>query len=495
MGEPLSPLCRVPPHAEDAEQAVLGAVLRDPACLPFVRAIIGPDDVYVEAHRAIFEAMLELQSAGTGIDTVTLADRLTARGQFARVGGTAYLDQCWERIPLGGSYVEDQARIIRRDAGRRHAIFLGAQVQAAAFAPDADLAALSGMLSRGSAEILPAQPARRPAEILRSQIASEPGRQLRFHLAGVDQLGGPADLGGMLGYLSPGQKVIVGGRTSEGKTALLRMFWLACGVAGTPAAFLSFEDSDDEIVGGAAGSVSWLTTRPILAHRWSESAREEAERIAKWLDRLPLSCAYLSTPTIEEMVNAVRWQVAHEHARVVILDFLQKIRGGDGREGRVSYLGRALAEMSRAVRDEAVLVVGSQLRRPPAGAKGYTPRKDDLRDSGEIEEDAKAVVLLRRLGDDVLERGVPSRRGICLDVAKNKLGPTGEINATLWLRNTSLWPGVRRPAFDLAKGPQEPAPGPEDDPGDAPEWVQQEMRTGEQPVHEAFVEDDPWGNR
>jgi len=488
-------LARVPPHAEDAEKAVLGAVLQDDGCLPFVRAVIAPEHFYVEAHRAIYEAQLELQNAGTRIDAVTLAERLRARGQFDRCGGAAYLDQLGDAVPVA-SHVEDQARIVREKAGLRAAILVAARVQAQAFEPDADLTALSGMFSRGSAEILPHQPSRRPGEILRAHIAEQPGREIRFHLAGVNQLGGPADLGSMLGFLAPGQKIIVGGRTSEGKTALLRMFWLACGAADTPAAYLSFEDSDDEIVGGAAGGVSWLSTRPILAHRWSPSAREEGERIAKWLDRLPLSCAYLSTPTIEEMTTAVRWQVAHEHARVVILDYLQKIRGGDGREGRVSYLGRALAEMSRAVRGEAVIILGSQLRRPPqSAAKDHVPRKDDLRDSGEIEEDAKVVILLRRLGDDVCDgTGVPAKRGIVLDVAKNKLGPTGDLAGTLWLRHTSLWPGVRRPTFDLEAGPQVPPDEVtlEDVVEASPDWIQQELPTGEPPVHEAF--DDPWGN-
>lgn len=480
MDDNRSVLARVPPHSEAAEAAVLGAIFQDDQCLPFVRAVIGPEHVYVEAHRAIFEAMAELHAAGTRIDAVTLVDRLKTRGQLERIGGASYLTWLQDAIPGGQSYVEAQAAIVRRDAGLRDAILLAARVQAAASEPGADLTAISGMLSQGSAAILPRLPTRRPGDILRAQMAAEPGRQIRFHMAGTDGAGGVVDFGDTLGWFSPGQKCIVGARTSEGKTALLRMFWLACGVVGTPAAYLSLEDSDDEIVGGAAGAASWLSTRPILSHHWGDSSRREGERIATWLDRLPLSVSYYSTPTIEEAVAAIRWQVAHEHARVVIVDYLQKIRGGDGREGRVSYLGRALAEMSRAVRGEAVLVVGSQLRRAPTGAaKDRAPAKDDLRDSGEIEDDAKTVILLRRVGDDDRDNHGPSKRHIVLDVAKNKLGPTGEIPATLWLRHTSLWPGARRPAFDLSAGPVPPPEDHWDEQDEVPEWVQGELATGE----------------
>lgn len=490
----MSDLGRVPPHSEEAEQAVLGAILQDDGCLPFVRSIVGPEHVYVEAHRAIFEAMVELSAAGTRIDAVTLADRLRARGQYDRVGGAAYLDRLIDVVPVS-SHVEEQAAIVRRDAALRAAALLAARVTAAVHEPGADPAVISGMLSRGSAEILPRQPTRRPGDILRAQVAAEPGRQVRFHLVGTDGAGQPVDLGGMLGWFSPGQKILIGARTSVGKTALLRMFWLASAAAGTPAAYLSFEDSDEEIVGGAAGAVSWLTTRPILAHRWSSRAKAEAERIAAWMDRLPLSVAYLSTPTIEEAVTAIRWQVAHEHARVIVVDYLQKIRGGDGREGRVSYIGRALAEMSRACRDEAVLVVGSQLRRaPPGSAKDRAPSRDDFRDSGEIEEDAKAAILLRSVGEDDRDAGgTPHKRHIVMDLTKNKLGPTGEIPATLWLRHTSLWPGARRPTFDLSAGtitpPDDPVVEDEHEEPQAPDWVQQELGAGEDA---AFGEEGPF---
>jgi hypothetical protein len=99
------------------------------------------------------------------------------------------------------------------------------------------------------------------------------------------------------------------------------------------------------------------------------------------------------------------------------------------------------------------------------------------------------VVLLRRAGEDSTdERGIPTHRGIVLDVAKNKLGPTGEVPATLWLRHTSLWPGVVRPTFNLDGGPvmKVDTTNEEDQPpneGEPPAWVQQELPAGEEYTH------------
>lgn len=476
-----------PPHAEEAEQAILGAILSDDKCLPFVQAILQPSDFYLPAHAAIYEAQVALQAAGSRVDAVTLAEALRSRGWYDKAGGAAYFDQLLDRVPVA-AHVEEHAEIVAERSRQRLTINLADQIRAEAMA-GASSSDLSGMLSRGSSMVLPRQRSRSPAEILRAEINGEPTRDVRFvGLAGTAEDGTAFDLGAMIGEVAPGQKIVIGGRTSDGKTALMRAFWLAAAQHGTAAAYLSLEDSEREIVAGGAAAVSHLATRPILGRRWSEWSRTEGERVAAWFDRLPLSVAYVSTPTIEEVVAAIRWQVAHHRARVVVVDYLQKIRGGSGSEGRVAYLGRALGAMSQAVRGEAVLVVGSQLRRPPTGtnAKTAEPSKHDLRDSGEIEEDAKAVLLLRRLGEDSDNgHGIPVRRSIAIEIAKNKLGQTGTVPATLWLRHTIMWPGSRRPIFDLSAGPStEPEQPPDDTDDYVPAWVQEELRPSEAAEHE-----------
>jgi replicative DNA helicase len=471
-------LCRVPPHAEDAEKA--GAILVDSGALQLVLAVLGAGDFYVEAHRAIFEAMVDLSSRGVTIDAVTLAEALRQRGQFERVGGAAYLDQLIDVVPVV-AHVEEHAAIIRDRALARAAILAASQIVAEAF-EGADPTALSTRFSEAAAAILPACREERPGEI-------------RIPMEGRGEDGKtPVDLGAWIGSLAPAQKVVVGGRTSEGKTALKRGMWLACGLAGIPAVYLTLEDSLREIACGAAAAASWLSTRAMLARHWSDDARAEAARIAAWLDRMPLHVQRLVCPTCDELAHAIRWQVARNHVRVVFVDYLQAI-GGDERRGenRAAYLGRALSAMTRAVGEEAILVVGSQLRRAPAGfAKDRPPTLDEARDSGRIEEDAKIVMLLRRVGERCDGDGKAVTRQVEIDVAKNKLGPTGKLPATLWLRHSLLWPGCRRPQWNLDEGPAAPVERCSEEDDQPPEWLQQELPPGVPAHHDGF-EDDPWG--
>jgi replicative DNA helicase len=131
--DPREILCRVPPHAEDAEQALLGAVLVDDKALPLVRDVVSAESFYIEAHRAIFEAMVYLSGKHVTIDAVTLAAALKDRGQFDRIGGAAYLDALIDRVPVA-AHVEEHAVIIRDKATIRRLILGCSQVVSDAFA-------------------------------------------------------------------------------------------------------------------------------------------------------------------------------------------------------------------------------------------------------------------------------------------------------------------------------------------------------------------------
>jgi replicative DNA helicase len=130
--DPREVLARVPPHAEDAEQALLGAILVDDKALPLVQDVVTADDFYVEAHRAIFEAMVDLSGRGVTIDAVTLAETLKQRGQYDRVGGAAYLDRLIDVVPIS-AHVEEHAELVREKAIVRRLILACSRVVSDSF--------------------------------------------------------------------------------------------------------------------------------------------------------------------------------------------------------------------------------------------------------------------------------------------------------------------------------------------------------------------------
>lgn len=431
-------LARVPPHSERVERAILGACLTWPEAVVDVAAeAVSAADFYVEGNRAIFEALLALSSAGSGIDCQTVGEALRSRGHLDRVGGASYLDQCLDDAPVGAQ-VQEYARIVRDHARRRAAILGAAELQAAAWS-EADPVALSSMASRLACAVLPPANRRTPAEILGELLDGQEADTVDLPLG---------SLGRQIGPLFGGQKVIVAARTSVGKTALLAMLWLSCAAHRIPAAYLSCEDSEEEIVARSVGGLAWLSWGGVLARRWTAEARAQGVAIRRWMADQPLSVAYLPGAQREEVGVAIRQAVARQGARVVIVDYVQAI-GDNGRDGRNQQIVRILRELSRAAGRDAVLVVGSQLSRPTTKGSdvgAVEPSLHDLRDSGVLEEDARVVLMLQRDGAAQLDaRGAKVTQPVRIHLAKNKAGETGVRPGTLWLRHSCLWPGTVRP--------------------------------------------------
>ncbi|MDA2916663.1 AAA family ATPase [Nitrospinae bacterium AH_259_B05_G02_I21] len=110
----------VPPHSEDAEQSVLGAILRDNHALEKVKGILRAQDFYLERHQVIYSAMLEMSDAGIPIDIVTLGDHLQTGGQFESAGKTSHLCTVLGATPTAEN-ARHYAAIIKDKTKRRKA--------------------------------------------------------------------------------------------------------------------------------------------------------------------------------------------------------------------------------------------------------------------------------------------------------------------------------------------------------------------------------------
>src|SRR5690554_3428435 len=106
---------RVPPQHIEAEQSVIGALLLDRDAAHRVAEVVEPDDFYREAHRLIYQAILDLLDAGEAVDTVTLSDRLRKRKELERVGGIGYLTTLVNSVPTAAN-AEHYARIVAEKA-------------------------------------------------------------------------------------------------------------------------------------------------------------------------------------------------------------------------------------------------------------------------------------------------------------------------------------------------------------------------------------------
>src|SRR3989304_4689709 len=135
------PLERVPPQSTEAEQGVLGSTLLERDAIARVVEMIRGDDFYREAHRRIYETMVDLFERGEPVDLITVTDRLKARGQLEDVGGAAYVTSLLDAVPTAAN-VEYYARLVLQKSPLRQLIAAGTDIVGMGFREEQEVEVL-----------------------------------------------------------------------------------------------------------------------------------------------------------------------------------------------------------------------------------------------------------------------------------------------------------------------------------------------------------------
>ncbi len=237
------------PHDPVAERAVLGGLLAQPVRIPEVAAFLTPEDLFVIAHRTVYEALLECDTRGTAVDTLTLADQLRAKGQLAQVGGLAFLAELDTAAPTAANVLE-YARIVADRGTRRRAL---AVLEPATRLLGTELGATQELVASVQLGLMDVEDPRRSGDLkpFADTVLStlEHLDYLRNHQGGITGLAtGYPDLDRMLTGLHGGDLVILAARPGVGKSAL------ALNIAGHVAlrekravALFSMEMPDDQL--------------------------------------------------------------------------------------------------------------------------------------------------------------------------------------------------------------------------------------------------------
>ncbi len=125
---------RLPPANREAEQCVLGSMLRDNSAIDDVARVVRPEDFYHDAHRKVFQAVVKLHGAGGPADAVLLAEELKRRGWFEDAGGYSGVADLWDAAPTAANAAY-YAGIVRDKALLRGLIRAGHEILAEAYAP------------------------------------------------------------------------------------------------------------------------------------------------------------------------------------------------------------------------------------------------------------------------------------------------------------------------------------------------------------------------
>lgn len=409
----------------DAERAVLGALLITPTAWAAAAAVVAPDDFYRRAHQVIFRCMVGLLEAGTPIDFTILTDALRQAGALGEIGGPAYLTSLTEGLPHATN-VAHYAGIVRETARLRAAIRIAAQVMAGAYEREATATAVieegvTGLL--GVADAVSATVTRAKAavdEYAALLDSTDPALQ--------PVPSGYADLDRLIGGWQRGDLAVVAARTSVGKSSFALGTARAMAKGGTPSAFVSLEMSRRVLAGQLLAWDSKVSAERI--RRKLASEREYLQVGEAWTAMADFPLFLIEATRTLTQVAAWTRRLKDQHGvGAVVVDYLQLLmpddgeRRGDKRHLEVAAVSRGLKRIAMDV--GVVMIALAQLNRAPDSRSDKRPHLSDLRESGNIEQDADVALLLFR---EEMHKAKDENEGIAeVIVAKNRSGPTGTL--------------------------------------------------------------------
>ena len=423
------------PWSEDAERAVIAAMLMDQDALLRATEHVVDAMFYREGHRRIFRAMVTISERGDVVDPLTLVDELNRRGELESVGGKDYIGFLLDVVPTAAN-VEYHARIVKEKAILRGVIetctslvqeAYEGKLLAADLLDEAEQRVFQLSQSRGTEGFTRIKQLMWPT-MERIEALQRGGRSV----TGVPS--GFADLDEMTSGFQPSDLIIVAARPSMGKTALVLNIAQHVAIEeNTPVAIFSLEMSKESLVQRMLTSEARVDSQML---RKGKLRDDEYPRIAKAAGILSSAPIWIDdTPGVSllEMRSKARRLKAETDVGLVIVDYLQLMTGpsSENRQQEISMISRSLKALAKEL--NVPMVALSQLSRAPEQrtGEGKRPQLSDLRESGAIEQDADVVMFIYR--PEVYE-GVQDKDGNSLEgraeiiVGKQRNGPTGTVS-------------------------------------------------------------------
>jgi replicative DNA helicase len=420
---------RIPPHNNEAEQSVIGAIFLEPQALLTASEVLVPEDFYRMAHQKIFTTMLNLSDRGQAIDVVTVTEELSAKKELEDVGGISYLTEIANSVPTAANIVH-YANIVEEKALLRRLIRVATTIVEDGYTREDEVEALLSEAEKNMMEVSNRKNAGDFKHIKDVLVQTYDNIEL-LHTQQGDVTGIPTgftDLDKITAGFQRNDLIIVAARPSVGKTAFaLNIAQNVATKTTENVAIFSLEMGADQLVMRmlcAEGNIDAqvMRTGALQAEDWRKLTMAMGS-----LSNAGIFIDDSSGIKVNEIRSKCR-RLQQEHGLgMVIIDYMQLISGsgkaGENRQQEVSEISRSLKGLAREL--EIPVIALSQLSRGVEQRQDKRPMMSDLRESGSIEQDADIVSFLYR--EDYYDKETENENMIEIIIAKQRNGPTGTV--------------------------------------------------------------------
>jgi replicative DNA helicase len=387
------------PHAPDLEQVVLGAALLEREATGTVTDTLTASAFYLDAHKIIYEAIVELTRKSNPVDLLTVVEQLRTTGGLEKVGGAYVVTELMQRVASTAN-LEYHCRILRQFQIRREVIQAGtAAIEGGyndALDPfdhlDATERNLFEITNKGASGQITTARASLTDFFTGLDAAMKSGSGITgvpSHIRSIDK---------MSAGWQPSDLIILAGRPGMGKTAAALSKALFQAMAGVPVAFFSLEMSKLQLVSRLVSMVSGVDSELIKNGTLNPQQMQSVQDAAEVIRTLNIYIDDSPGLTVMQFRNRLRRLVLKHGVKMAYLDYIQLMEGGEknrNREQEISGISRAVKITAKEL--NVPIMALSQLSRAletRGGAK--RPQLSDLRESGSLEQDADVVAFVFR---------------------------------------------------------------------------------------------------
>ncbi|SFG12704.1 replicative DNA helicase [Oribacterium sp. WCC10] len=426
-------LTRVIPHSQEAEQSVIGAMLRDKDAVSTASEMLIPDDFYQKQYSLMFDAMQDLYNHDQPVDIVTLSEKLKSNNVPAEVYDISVIRDIVMAVPTSAN-VRSYCNIVKEKSILRRLIKVNEEIANMCYAGDEEVDDILG------------QTEQKIFKLLETRNTGESESIATVALKVLDNIQEAAKNGGQVTGVSTGfydldyktaglQKsdlILVAARPSMGKTAFVLNILDTVGVRQhKPCMIFSLEMSREQLVNRMLSMESLVDADKL---RKGSLTDEDWGELINAVDKVSDANIIIDdTPgiTVTEMRSKCRKVKLEKGLDLIVIDYLQLMsgsgKGSDSRQQEISEISRSLKAIAREM--QCPVLALSQLSRACEQRPDHRPMLSDLRESGAIEQDADIVMFLYR--DDYYNKDTEHPNEAEVIIAKQRNGPIGTVTL-LW---------------------------------------------------------------
>ena len=427
-------LGKVPPHDDEAEQAVIGSMMTDKDAVISAIEVLKPEDFYREDNKTIYNAIMNLYAKAEPIDIITLKDELTSLGKLEPIGGLEYLATLPDKVPTTAN-VEKYIKIVEEKSILRSLIKTANELIKIGYDQNEEVEILMDNAEKKIFDLMQRKSQKGYSSIRDILVDSftelEQLYNQKQHITGVAS--GFIDLDNKTAGFHNSDLVLIAARPAMGKTAFaLNIASYAAVSANTPVVVFSLEMSKEQCANRILCSQAMVDSEKVAK---GDITDEDWSKLAIASGELSESAGIFIDDSaginIAEIRAKCRKLKLEKNIGLVVIDYLQLIQGSGNtksREQEIAEISRSLKILAKEINVPVIAL--SQLSRAPEARPDHRPMLQDLRESGSIEQDADIVMFLYR--DDYYNPETEAKNIAEVIIAKHRAGPTGTVEL-LWM--------------------------------------------------------------